>query len=185
MKSFSLRRLTINTFQSGFGRMLAQILNVLFLPLALIYITSKDFGLYSLLQIASLILGVFMSFGLHAAYIASFNDQTKDSSNLLGRIFSQQMVFGGALYLFFFIIAPSIMNILGMDSSLSLLLVLLAGEYFANLVLIASRWQIIENQHWQMGFVAFCKSVSQVLLLFIFVIWSRYGLLGVVIADFG
>jgi O-antigen/teichoic acid export membrane protein/ubiquinone/menaquinone biosynthesis C-methylase UbiE len=185
MKSVSFRRLTINTVIVGAGRWLAQILNVIILPLALVYVSPDDFGIYSLLQIIALIGGVVLSFGLYNAFIARFSDIENDRGNLLGRIMGQQAVFGGVLLAVLLPLCQPIMDGLDINQPVLLLQLFLLGEYFANMVLIANRWQILTNHHWQLSLTAFIRSVVQLGLMFVFVVWNRYGLLGLVMADFG
>src|SRR5258706_8962226 len=112
MKSVSLRRLTINTLAVGIGRWLAQILNVLILPLALAYVSPDDFGIFSLIQIAALIGGVLLSFGLYNAFIARFSDTANDPENLFGRIIAQQAVFGGILLIVLLLLCRPAMDLL-------------------------------------------------------------------------
>jgi O-antigen/teichoic acid export membrane protein len=185
MKSVSFRKLTINTLTVGMGRWLAQILNVLILPLALIYVSPDDFGIFSILQIAALIGGVVLSFGLYNAFIACFSDTKRDPANLFGRIMAQQAAFGGVLLVILLFLCQQIMDLLEIDQPALLLQLFLFGEYFANMTLIANRWQILTSHHWQLSLVAFIRSVVQLVLMFIFVMWNRYGLLGLVLADFG
>jgi O-antigen/teichoic acid export membrane protein len=185
VKSISIRTLTLNTFTVGIGRWLAQVLNVLFLPIALAYVLPEEFGVFSLLQITALIGGVLMSFGLYNAFIAQFRVASGESNNLLGRMLSQQLIFGGVIFFFLAIISRWTVNQLAVDYSATLLVLLLLGEYFANLVLIINRWQILVNRHLQLSVINLVRSVVQIILMFLFVVWTRYGLLGLILADFG
>jgi O-antigen/teichoic acid export membrane protein len=185
LNSLSIRNLTLKTFSVGIGRWLAQALNVLFLPLALPYVLPEEFGVFSLLQIVALIGGVLMSLGLYNAFIAHFRAANGESNNLLGRVLSQQLVFGGGIFVFLALVSGRIMGWLALDHSAIFLIVLLLGEYFANLVLIINRWQILVNRHLQLSIIYFLRSVVQMTLMFIFVVWRHYGLLGLVMADFG
>ncbi|MEW6400372.1 MAG: methyltransferase domain-containing protein [Chloroflexota bacterium] len=185
MKSLSIRALTQKTLTVGLGRWLAQILNVLFLPLALAYVVPEEFGVFSLLQIASLMGGVLMSLGLYNAFIAQFRMSNGMTGNLLGRFLSQQIILGGIIFLLLVVFSGSVVTWLAIQQSTVLLVLLLFGEYFANLVLIINRWQILVNRHMQLSIVYFLRSIVQLVLMFVFVVWLHYGLLGLVIADFG
>jgi O-antigen/teichoic acid export membrane protein len=185
LKSFSIRHLTLQTFTVGIGRWFSQVLNVLLLPIALVYISPEEFGVFSLLQIIALIGGVFMSLGLSNAFIAQFGAEGRDNDNLLGRVLTQQLLFGGILFCGLFFSSRPILNWLNMDSPTSFLFLLLLGEYFANLVLIINRWQILVGRHLQVSIIAFVRTIIQLVLIFVFVIWRRDGLLGLVIADMG
>ncbi len=185
MKTVSLRSLAANTLMLGVGRWVAQILNVFALPLALLYVTPSDFGLFSILQIASLVGGVMISFGLHNAFMARFSNADDDSGNLLGRVLSQQVILGSAALSIMIFLSYPVATWLDFARYVALLQALLVGEYFANMILIVNRWQILANYHWQLSLVALVRSVTQLVLLLIFVAWQRYGLLGLIIADAG
>ena len=126
-----------------------------------------------------------MSLGLYNAFIAQFRVSNGKSSNLLGKVLSQQLVFGGGIFAFLGLVSWRIMDWLAIDNAVGLLILFLLGEYFANLVLIINRWQILADRHLQVSIIYFLRSVVQLALMFIFVVWRPYGLLGLVVADFG
>jgi SAM-dependent methyltransferase len=97
----------------------------------------------------------------------------------------QQVVFGSVLLILALALSKPITTWLASDQSMLLLPLFFISEYFANLTLIINRWQILTNRHWQLSLGAVSKSVGQLFLLLIFVIWNRYGLLGLVISELG
>jgi O-antigen/teichoic acid export membrane protein len=185
MQSSSFRKLAENTIFLSGGRWISQILNVIFVPVALFYISPGDYGTFSIFQVAGLIGGVVMSLGISTVFISKFGNTQDDSSNLLGRMIGQQVLFGGALLIMALALSQPITTWLARDQSIILLPLFFIGEYFANIVLIINRWQILTNRHWQLSAGAISKSIGQFAFLFLFVIWNHYGLLGLVISDMG
>jgi O-antigen/teichoic acid export membrane protein/SAM-dependent methyltransferase len=185
MQTSSFRKLAINTISLSVGRWISQILNVIFVPVALAYISPGDYGTFSIFQVAALIGGVVMSLGISTAFISQFGNSSNDSSNLLGRMIGQQVIFGCALLMLALALCNPLTTWLANGQPKLLLPLFFFGEYFANIVLIINRWQILTNRHWQLSVGAISKSIGQFILLFIFVIWKHYGLLGLVISDLG
>lgn len=185
MTQVSVRNLTISTALVGSGRLLGQVLNVLVLPLALLYISAEDFGLFSLLQIVALMGGVLMSGGLYNAFIARFSDPAEDTTNLLGRILTQQILIGCVLLTLLIFLSTPIQSWLGITQRAFLLAFLLFGEFFANMTLTSSRWQMLVGQHLQLSMVAFSRSAFQLVLVIVLVMVLQLGLTGLVIADMG
>ena len=110
MQTMSFRNLVVNTFFLSAGRWLAQILNIIFVPLVLVYISPDEYGIYSIFQVVALIGGVIMSFGLSTVFISRFGDSQEDPTNLLGRIIGQQIVIGGALMILLLALSRLITN---------------------------------------------------------------------------
>jgi O-antigen/teichoic acid export membrane protein len=185
MQNFSFRRLAVNTIFLSAGRWTAQVLNVIFVPVVLAYILPSDYGVFSVFQVAALIGGVVMSLGISTVFISKFGNSQGDSENLLGRMIGQQVIFGGVLLVLMLTLSRPLTIWLASDQSMLLLPLFFLGEYFANIVLIINRWQILTNRHWQLSLGAVSKSVAQFIFLLIFVIWGRYGLLGLVISELG
>lgn len=187
MQPFSLRKLVTNTFFLSAGRWAAQILNIIAVPVMLAYVSPEDYGIFSVFQVVALIGGVVMSLGLSTAFMSQFgNSQNQeDSNNLLGRMITQQVIWGSALLTLALFLSRHLTTWLTSHQSVLLLQLFFLGEYFANFVLIINRWQILTNRHWQLSLGAVSKSVAQFILLLILVIWKRYGLLGLVISELG
>lgn len=185
MQTISFRNLAVNTLFLSAGRWIAQILNIIFVPVVLIYISPGEYGIYSIFQVVALIGGVILSFGLSTVFISRFGDAQEDPTNLLGRIIGQQVIIGGMLMILLLALSWFITHWLASEQPVLLIQLFFIGEYFGNIVLIINRWQILTNRHWQLSLGAVSKSVGQFIFLMIFVILIRYGLLGLVMADLG
>ncbi len=113
-----------NSFNMGFGRIVAQVINLIVIPIMLQFISPSDYGIFALYEILALILGVAISLGLPIVFMSEFNqseDETK-SKILFTRILLQQLIVGEP-YLLLFIIFQLQLSELAMVVLISIYLI--------------------------------------------------------------
>jgi len=174
-----------NSFTIGIGRVLAQLFNLLVFPLVLKYITPETYGIYSLLDTTALILGVVISFGLSAMFMANFQEATAKVNGvetLLGRSVSQQMLLGGILLVILVTLATPISILVVGENWALVFVLLLLREYIENHNLLFSRWQMLTSRQWQISITSLLRAINYLGFSYFFVSGLNLSILGLALA---
>jgi O-antigen/teichoic acid export membrane protein len=185
-ETFGLRPVLRRAVSVGTGRVVGQLVNLLFFPVILRFVSPAEFGAFTLLQTASLVWGVVMSVGLSTVFVARTATSSNagiDPSPLLGSHLTQQLVIGGILLAGGVVLAPTACHLLAPDAPVLALVALLVAEFVANHALIVARWQILTERQGQVSVTAVARAVVFVGAGVIATGPYHLGVLGLALAD--
>lgn len=163
------------------GQLFLQLISFIMLPLITHYLSTEDFGRYSIGNAVSDLFGCMMVLGIYAGYCRFYKDKNAEQKLLLrDTTFTLSLVVGSIFSLFALIVGilPSRL-IFGSDNSFKILIFIVINNYFSQVGTVFLCDYYLEYKALKATILNIAKTVVFAAFCCIYLVYEKSGLLGI------